>query len=257
MGTDWPRLDQGGARLLEVWLQAHPDARLLILDTFAKVRGTARSATLYGDDYASLEEVQRLAHAYHIAILVIHHTGKESREDPLDEVNATQGLNGVADNILVLRRERGKATATLIGDGRELTGSERALRFDLDEGGWRFTETPADQPKTPERAEILDLLKASASPMSPKQVAEALEKNVSTIRNILARMVRDGDIKMKTFGKYTTVDDVDVVDDGDIFSLKKDEKKHNTPSFDKKESTAEVPSSTTSPSSTVRGKTRG
>jgi replicative DNA helicase len=74
LGTDWPRLDQGGARLLEVWLKAHPDARLLILDTFAKIRGTARSATLYGDDYASLEQVQRLAHAHSIAILVIHHT---------------------------------------------------------------------------------------------------------------------------------------------------------------------------------------
>ncbi|HLW01882.1 MAG TPA: AAA family ATPase, partial [Ktedonobacterales bacterium] len=197
---------------LEVWLHAHPQARLIILDTLAKIRGQARSATLYGDDYASLEDVQKLAHAYEIAILVIHHTGKESREDPLDEVNATQGLNGVADNVLVLRRERGKPQATLIGDGRELSGSERTLLFDLNSGGWRLTEPPEQQPKTPERADILDLLKASETPLSPKQVAEALGKNVSTIRNIMPKMARDGEVKNVGWGKYIPIDGVVFVD---------------------------------------------
>ncbi len=225
LGTDWPRLDQGGVRLLEVWRRAHPGARLLILDTFAKIRGRAKSGTLYGDDYASLEEVQRLAHAYEMAVLVIHHTGKESREDPLDEVNATQGLNGVADNILVLRRERGKPSATLIGDGRELNGIEQTLRFDVDEGGWKRTEPELDQPKTRERAEILDLLKASEQPMTSKQVAEALEKNVSTIRNIIAKMVHTGEVKMSGYGKYISIDSVDSVDSVDT-SIKQTKKRN-------------------------------
>ncbi len=206
--TEWPRLDQGGLGLLKMWLQASPDARLIIVDTLAKIRGQARSATLYGDDYASLEDVQKLAHAHGVAILVVHHTGKESREDPLDEVNATQGLNGVADNVLVLRRERGKQTATLIGDGRELTGSERALLFDINDGGWRLTEAPADQPKTPERAEILDLLKASDEPLSPKQIAEALGKTVDAVRHLLPKMVQSGEITMVSYGKYLPTNNI-------------------------------------------------
>ncbi len=45
---------------------------------------------------------------------------------------------------------------------------------------------PADQPKTPERAEILDLLKASAQPLSPKQIAEALDKQRSAATSPVA-----------------------------------------------------------------------
>jgi hypothetical protein len=214
--TRCPRLDEGGLHLLEVWLQAHPDARLIILDTLAKIRGHTRSATLYGDDYASLEDVQRLAHGRSVAILVIHHTGKESREDPLDEVNATQGLNGVADNVLVLRRERGKATATLIGDGRELNGIELTLSFDAASGAWTQVEPPpADQPKTPERAEILDLLKASDAPLSPRQIADTLGKHHSTVRSILVKMVQAEEIKMVGYGKYLPAAGMDTVDSVD------------------------------------------
>jgi hypothetical protein len=224
--TEWPRLDQGGLLAIKTWLQAYPNARLVILDTLAKIRGQGRSATLYGDDYASLEDVQRLAHDYNVAILVIHHTGKESRDDPLDEVNATQGLNGVADNVLVLRRERGKPTATLIGDGRELNGIERALCFDLEQGGWRVTEPPAEQPKTPERAEILDLLKASDGPMSTGQIAKMLGKSAGTISMLLGRMVRDGDVALAKYGKYIPVKSVESVESGDSSPINKVEKKN-------------------------------
>jgi DNA-binding CsgD family transcriptional regulator len=239
VATGWPRLDEGGLRLLEIWLQSRPGARLIILDTLAKIRGHTRSATLYGDDYASLEQVQQLAHAYEVAILVIHHTGKESREDPLDEVNATQGLNGVADNILVLRRERGKPQATLVGDGRELNGIELSLRFDAASGAWTLTEPPpADQPKTPERAEILDLLKASEEPLSPKQIAEALGKNASTISLLLRRMVREGAAEMAGYGKYVPAGSARSARSdrtGNASALEERKKKDTDTLFEKKE----------------------
>ncbi len=202
--THWPRLDEGGLGQLKLWLQAEPDARLIILDTFAKIRGRSRnSATLYGEDYASLEQVQALAHQYEVGILVIHHTGKESREDPLDEVNATQGLNGVADNILVLRRERGKADATLVGDGRELNGVELHLHFDGAAGAWTITDPPEAQAKTPERTQVLRVLQASQEPMTPTQVALALGKTPTAIRKLLLHMARDGDVITPKYGRYT------------------------------------------------------
>jgi biotin operon repressor len=201
--THWPRLDEGGLGQLKLWLQAEPDARLIILDTFAKIRGRSRnSATLYGEDYASLEQVQALAHQYEVGILVIHHTGKESREDPLDEVNATQGLNGVADNILVLRRERGKADATLVGDGRELNGVELHLHFDGAAGAWTITDPPEAGAKTPERTQVLRVLQASQEALSPAQIAQHLGKTSLAIRKLLLGMVRDGDVVSSSYGKY-------------------------------------------------------
>lgn len=200
--TAWPRLDEGGTSMLDIWLRLHEGARLVIIDTLAKVRGRARSGSLYGEDYASLEGVQALAHRYGVGILVIHHTGKESREDALDEVNATQGLAGVADNILVLRRERAKPDATLVGDGRELTGFELPLRFDVTTGAWCITEPPAETLKTPERTEILRLLEQSAAPMSPTQIADALGKKAGTTGMLLKKMAHAGEILQVHFGQY-------------------------------------------------------
>ena len=203
--THWPRLDENGLAQLELWLQGHPNARLIILDTLARIRGRARGgASLYGSDYAALEGVQALAHRYQVAILVIHHTGKASRADPLDEVNATQGLNGVADNILVLRRQRGKADATLVGDGRELSGIELSLHFDAAACTWAITEPPAPEASTPERTQILRVLQASPEPMTPMQVAQMLGKNINTTRTLLTRMSRDGELTMIRYGKYIT-----------------------------------------------------
>ncbi len=201
VATEWPRLDADGLPLIESWLQGHPNARLVILDTLAKIRG-AKSVGSYAEDYASLEAVQALAQRAGVAILVVHHTGKEHREDALDEVNATQGLNGVADNILVLRRQRGKLEASLIGDGRELNGVELALRFDAATGAWSITEPPEEEAKTPERTEVLRVLKASAEPMSTAQIAEAISKPASTVNRLLTRMAQAGEIRRKGYGLY-------------------------------------------------------
>ena len=150
-------------------------------------------------------------------------------------MNATQGLNGAADNILVLCRERGKSQATLIGDGRELMGIELTLQFDATTGAWTQIETTADQPKTPERAEILDLLKASAAPLSTGQIAKALGKSASTISGLLTKLVRDGDIKMVRYGKYIPVESAESAESRASSHLKKGKKKDRTTLFDVQE----------------------
>lgn len=202
VATAWPRLDEGGLDQLERWLAEHPDARLIILDTLAKIRGT-RSIGSYAGDYASLEGAQTLAHQAGVGILVIHHTVKESRQDALDEVNATQGLAGVADNILVLRGPRGQAEAQLFGDGRELNKVERWLRADPESGAWSLTEPPEEQAKTPERTDILRVLKASPEPMSASQVAEALGRPIRMISKLLWRMEQAGEVTRKSYGLYS------------------------------------------------------
>jgi RecA-family ATPase len=52
---EWPRLDEGGADQLDEWLTDHPEARLVVIDTLAKIRKPARGANVYAEDYAALE----------------------------------------------------------------------------------------------------------------------------------------------------------------------------------------------------------
>lgn len=46
------------------------------------------------------------------ALVVVHHTSKSPRADPVDEISGTLGLTGAFDTILVLKRERQQNEAT-------------------------------------------------------------------------------------------------------------------------------------------------
>jgi biotin operon repressor len=77
---------------------------------------------------------------------------------------------------------------------------------------------------TPEREEIIALLKESGEPLSGKEIATELGKNRSTVRNLLSKMHKSGEIKQAVYGKYT-IDSVDSVDNVD--SLGSEAKKTN------------------------------
>src|SRR5215212_9313573 len=71
--TEWPRLDEGGAELLDEWLKEHTEARLVVIDTLAKIRNPARGQNIYAEDYAALEQLLPLAAKHSVAIVVVHH----------------------------------------------------------------------------------------------------------------------------------------------------------------------------------------
>ena len=126
IATEWPRLDEGGVEVLEDWLRDHPDARLIVIDTLAKVRPRIKGQNIYQEDYAALEELLSLAAEHSVAIIVVHHLRKMGADDPLDEISGSTGLSGEVDEALILKRERGRADAFLHVTGREIE-EEREL----------------------------------------------------------------------------------------------------------------------------------
>ncbi|MGI8701241.1 MAG: AAA family ATPase [Nocardioidaceae bacterium] len=67
----------GGAERICAWLDAHPDARLVIVDVFAKVRGAGiANGNQYEADYTAMSALKRIADHYGVAVLVVHHTRK-------------------------------------------------------------------------------------------------------------------------------------------------------------------------------------
>src|SRR5262249_39218185 len=135
--TEWPRQDKGGMAALVAWLEKHKDAKLVVVDTWAKFRPPMpRNANAYDFDCESAGRLTRLAAKYQVAILVICHCRKLEGEDPVDSVSGTLGLTGSADAVLVLKRERGQHDAALFVTGRDVEEEELALSFDKRTARW-------------------------------------------------------------------------------------------------------------------------
>lgn len=202
----WKRADEGGASDLAAYLDKHPDTRLVIIDTLARIRHRANGQTgVYADDYAALEPFKTIADRYGIGILLVHHVRKATADDIYDTVSGSTGMTGAVDTTLIITREAARADGVLYVKGRDVEESELAMRFEASRASWEIMGNADDYRQTEERQAILDLLDEADRPMSPKEIAQHLDKNENTLKTTLRRMVLDGKVKRVGRGLYTPV----------------------------------------------------
>ncbi len=206
MATEWPRLGEGGAEALDDFLRERPDARLVVVDTLKKIRPSASgNRAVYDVDYEALEPLLPLAAEHGVAILVNHHLRKMDADDPLDAISGSTGLSGGVDGALVLKRERGRADAYLYVTGREIEEErELALRWDQDLANWTIVGDAAQYKISEERAAILRVLEGADEPMTPTEVADALDKRAGTTKKTMWTMMREGWLRSDG-GRYSVV----------------------------------------------------
>jgi DNA-binding CsgD family transcriptional regulator len=197
-------LTDGGMDRIEAWLDDNPDARLIIVDVFTRVRGRVSDrANRYEADYDSMALLKGLSDRYGVAVLVVHHTRKATAEDFLDRVSGTQGIAGAADAVLLLSRGRGSAEAVLHVTGRDIEEAERALNFEARTGTWQLLDGPASQYGLAEtRRRILHLVREGEEAKSPTQIAEALAIKPDNAKKTVRRMVDDGQLATDGAGHY-------------------------------------------------------
>ena len=204
MATEWPRLGEGGVEALDDFLGERPDARLVVVDTLKKIRpSVSGNRAVYDLDYEALEPLLPLAAEHGVAILVNHHLRKMDADDPLDAISGSTGLSGGVDGALVLKRERGRADAFLYVTGREIEEErELALRWDQDLANWTIVGDAAEYKISEERAAILRVLEDADGPMTPTEVADALDKRVGTTKKTMWTMMREGRLRSDG-GRYS------------------------------------------------------
>jgi RecA-family ATPase len=199
----WKRQDKGGLADLADWLDQHPAARLIVIDTWAKFRPTRnRSGNDYEQDYQHASEVKALADKFEIGVLALHHCRKLPADDPLDEISGTLGLSGAADGLMVMRRERGKADASLFITGRDLEEQELAMRWEPQYALWSIMGDANAMRVSQERERVLEVLRTSGQPMAPGAVASILGRKPATIRSLMAAMWKSGQLKGHGKGRY-------------------------------------------------------
>ncbi len=195
--TSWPRMNDGGLEALEEWLQAHPKARLIGIDTWGKFKPTTHSGNKqqYDEDYEAITPLQELAGKYNVSIVLVYHMRKQESDDPLDMVTGSVALAGAVDGFLLLYRKRGENDARLFVTGRDIEEEqELMLSFKQETASWIIKGNADENAGTPEQQAILNELKKYPNGIGGKVLADKLKKNYSTLRNLLVKLRNDGKV---------------------------------------------------------------
>ena len=200
--TQVPRQHEGGIDYLEWWIEEHPNARLIIIDTLQKFRKLlSGKGSMYAEDYECISQIKSIADKFDIPILIIHHLKKaKENDDWLNEFSGSQGIAGSADTLFALKRQRTDNHAVLHRTGRDVEEKDFSMR--IDRFGWCL-EGDAELFTMPEwKRQILDYLKAHET-ISPMLLAQAVNLAINTAQQNLRRLANEGVLKKVGHGIYT------------------------------------------------------
>jgi hypothetical protein len=200
--TEWERLDRGGLERLKAWLDEHPDTRLVVIDVWTRIRPFASNhSDRYQTDYEAANLVQSLAVHRGVAVVALYHTRKAESSDFVETVQGSFGTAGAADTVIVIKRSRGKADATLHVTGRDVEEQELALEFASETGSWSLLGDAAEHGLAETRREIRQLVEAHGD-LTPKQVSELAAITYENAKKTMQRMFYDGQLTANR-GKYS------------------------------------------------------
>ena len=155
--TECAPIGQGLEEQVEIFLAAHPDTVLVIIDTLQMVR-PVHDAT-YANDYRDLSVLKRLADKHGIAILLIHHLRKEKADDVFHRISGTTAISGAVDSSFILVEEkRGSGRVKLSCVGRDIEYRELELQRGS-ENVWELVSDSGTQEQKPGE-QIVTLLSA-------------------------------------------------------------------------------------------------
>jgi hypothetical protein len=203
---EWPRLDSGGAERLVEWLGEHSDARLVLIDVYPRIRPqTGSNRDRYQTDYESAALLQAIAVRHGVAVVALYHTRKAEASDFVETVQGTFGTAGAADTIVVVKRARGEADATLHVTGRDVEERELALRFAASVGTWELLGDAEEHALSETRKTILDTVCAHG-PLTPKQLSDLTGIDHDLAKKTTQRMFHDGQLSAKGGRGHPSVD---------------------------------------------------
>jgi hypothetical protein len=192
--TEWPRLDEGGDTRIVEWLNEHPAARLVLIDVWPRIRPYSRErSNLYQADYEAASLLQAIAVTHGVAVVALYHTRKAEASDFVESVQGTFGTAAAADTIVVVKRARGEADATLHITGRDVIEQELALRFAPDAGTWELLGDAGEYTLGETRKKIVETITSHGS-LSPKQLSDLADVEHELAKKTMQRMFHDGQL---------------------------------------------------------------
>lgn len=148
------KIGKGLEEQINTALNEYPNTKLIIIDTFQKVRNSSGAVRdgMYAVDYADVSALKAIADKNKIAVMFVHHLRKvKDLDDPFNDVSGSTGIAGAADTIFIMSRARSDKNANLIVSGRDINYQDMELLFEKCK--WQLqkikTETEIQQEQVP------------------------------------------------------------------------------------------------------------
>ena len=188
--TEARTLQTGLMRDLEDEVSENPDTKLIVIDTFQKIRNPIRD-NAYAADYDDMSILKRFADEHRIAIIAVHHTRKMPDSDVFATVSGTTGLTGCADSIAVLAMSsRFSKEATFSITGRDV--EEQELKLKRNGAVWELVERTSqaeikEREIPPSVLKILDYMEALGADWEGTASGLAVQAGVDVKPAILSK----------------------------------------------------------------------
>ena len=137
--TEAPTLDNGLLDALDDHFKAHPETKLVIIDTLQKIRGQAIGReTQYAQDYRETGQIKKFMDDRGKSVFFVHHNRKmKDDDDPFNMISGTNGIMGAVDTSMVLmKQKRSDKTAVLSITGRDIPEKNTEVSFNVEQWRW-------------------------------------------------------------------------------------------------------------------------
>ena len=226
--TEAEILGNGFEQQISGYMKAHPETKLIIVDTLIKVRDIGWSNSAYADDYAFMTVFKHLAERFDIAIVLVHHTRKQESQDIMEMISGTNGIMGCADGAMVLERpKRLLPEASLSMTSRDFEDAKILLHQDRETMCWEFAGFEDEQPPEASDPLLMAIAELLSECNSWQGTAAALVDELKRINprlklapNSLSRKLNDHQTDLKEC--FGIVLDRNRADNNKMISLKLD-----------------------------------
>lgn len=222
--TESMPLDKGFIEALDDWRLSVRSPRLVIVDVLQRIKPVGNAArNSYENDYSAWAPLQKWATDHGIAVVGLHHTKKGGADDPLEALSGSNGLSACADTTIVLDRDANGTTLYVRGRDAE----ECETMMDFTAGIWTVKGDAGDIRRTTERSEILSVLIDASEPMTPRDIAVAVERPRNNVDQLLYKLGKAGEVQKVCRGLYVHSERRDLIPPETVTPGKNDKKIRN------------------------------
>jgi len=131
-----PSLERGFVESCELWCEKMKNPKLIIIDTFQKIKPMGsqktKNANAYEVDYYYLSQLHEFAKKQKICVIYIHHLSQADKAHSWDKIMGSTGHQGVTDAMYMLDREQEGFKGTFKGLGRNIAGFDLSIEWNTD-----------------------------------------------------------------------------------------------------------------------------